>query len=434
MLHQHKQLAVILEATLGLLDAPARTALQFAALLPPDSVPWPWLKTLVTARHPELVQFAPDEPDPWVATHRRLEGLRLLTPGDHRELARLHRLVAAHLQAGAAVPPANQSLLTELEQHLAARAWAIYRAPMLSELWELEVLLAVLPGFSARREVSRDLVNATVFLSEKVVGYRSLREAMSLVRPAHESLQRLAAADPSNAGWQRDLSVSNIKMGNILRAEGDLARALRAYSESRAVSQRLAAADASSALCQHDLWVSHLMVGDVLRVQGDLAGALRAYQQALVVMERLVAVDASSAEWQCGLGNSHDRIGNVLRVQGDLAGALAAYREALTVNQRLTAADPANANWQRSLSVSHNKLGDVLSAQGDSAGALLAYRESLAVSQRLVADDQSNARLQMDLSTFHARKGDVLRAQGNLAEALAAYRESLVRIHVSYVT
>ena len=231
MLHQQKQLAVILEATLVRLDAPARSALEFAALLPPDSVPWPWLKALTEARHSEL-RIAPSafDPDPWVATRRRLEGLRLLTAGDHPELARLHRLVAAHLQASAAgALEAKPAALTELENHLAARAWAIHRAQMLTELWELDVLLPALPGFIARPEVSRDLVNATVFLSDKVVSHRSLREAMSLLRPAHEYLLHSALADPTNAGWQRDLSVSHNKVGDVLLAQGDLAGALKAY-------------------------------------------------------------------------------------------------------------------------------------------------------------------------------------------------------------
>ena len=41
MLHQ-QQLAVIFEATFVRLNTPARSALELAALLPPDRVPWPW--------------------------------------------------------------------------------------------------------------------------------------------------------------------------------------------------------------------------------------------------------------------------------------------------------------------------------------------------------------------------------------------------------
>ena len=38
----------------------------------------------------------------------------------------------------------------------------------------------------------------------------------------------MAAADPGNAGWQRDLSVSQDNIGNVLSAQGDLSAALAA--------------------------------------------------------------------------------------------------------------------------------------------------------------------------------------------------------------
>ncbi len=46
------------------------------------------------------------------------------------------------------------------------------------------------------------------------------------MRPASPSAEKLAAADPGNAGWQRDLSVSLNKIGDVRQAQGDLAGAL----------------------------------------------------------------------------------------------------------------------------------------------------------------------------------------------------------------
>src|SRR5436190_1020597 len=43
--------------------------------------------------------------------------------------------------------------------------------------------------------------------------------------------ERLAAADRSNTGWQRDLSVSYNKVGDVLVAQGKLDDALKAYSD-----------------------------------------------------------------------------------------------------------------------------------------------------------------------------------------------------------
>jgi hypothetical protein len=98
MQHREKQLRLVLDQTIVRLTPAERTALDDAALLPPDSIPWPWLRALVEKEHPEEFAARAGYPDPWPALRRRLEGLRLLTPGDHVEIARLHRMVAAQLR------------------------------------------------------------------------------------------------------------------------------------------------------------------------------------------------------------------------------------------------------------------------------------------------------------------------------------------------
>jgi phage terminase large subunit-like protein len=44
---------------------------------------------------------------------------------------------------------------------------------------------------------------------------------------------RLAKADPNNAEWQRDLSISYNKVGDVLVAQGDLTDALKSYRDSQ---------------------------------------------------------------------------------------------------------------------------------------------------------------------------------------------------------
>ena len=71
---------------------------------------------------------------------------------------------------------------------------------------------------------------------------------MSRAPGGGRSLQRGLAARP-----QREPQ----KIGDVLRDQGDLAGALEAYRESLAVRRRLAAADPSNAGWQRDLTVSH---------------------------------------------------------------------------------------------------------------------------------------------------------------------------------
>jgi hypothetical protein len=97
--HQQKRLRPVLDSMLAPLSRAARTLLGFAALMPPDRVPWPWLKELTIRTHPEFGGHKPGYPDPWLALRRQVEGLRFITPGGQAQVARIHRLVRAHLAA-----------------------------------------------------------------------------------------------------------------------------------------------------------------------------------------------------------------------------------------------------------------------------------------------------------------------------------------------
>ena len=257
----------------------------------------------------------------------------------------------------------------------------------------------------------------------EIEGHLPLRKA--LLTAARDSLSHLAAVDPSNAGWQEDLSVSHDRIGDVLRAQGDLAGMLKAYREMQTILARLAAADPSNAGWQGDLSVSQGKIGDVLRAQGDLAGALEAHRETQTILALLMAADPSNAGYQRNLSVTHNKVGDVLRAQGDLAGALKAHRESLAVAARLAAADPSNAGWQRDLASAHCFVGIVLWQQGELEQALESHRNFQEGMQRLAAADPSNADWQQDLSVSQEKIGDVLRAQGDLAGALKAYRESL---------
>ena len=252
-----------------------------------------------------------------------------------------------------------------------------------------------------------------------------LGSATRQIHAIHDQVQARAAADPANSGWQRDLSVSHIKLGDVAVAAGDLAAARAAYQASLDIRVRLAAADPANSGWQRDLSVSHIKLGDVAVAAGDLAAARAAYQADLDIAARLAAADPANSGWQRDLSVSHEKLGDLAVAAGDLAAARAAYQASLDIRVRLAAADPANSGWQRDLSVSHEKLGDVAVAAGDLAAARAAYQASLDIRVRLAAADPANSGWQRDLSVSHGRLGDVAVAAGDLAAARAAYQASL---------
>ncbi len=95
--HREKQIALIVDTTLEGLDAPVLAALEYAALLPPDHIQWPLLREMIEKEYPDVLDRETGYPDPWIGVRRRLEGLRLITPGDGEQNGRIHCMVAAHI-------------------------------------------------------------------------------------------------------------------------------------------------------------------------------------------------------------------------------------------------------------------------------------------------------------------------------------------------
>ena len=61
-------------------------------------------------------------------------------------------------------------------------------------------------------------------VGDVLVAQGKLDEALKSYRDSLAIGERLAKADPSNTGWQRDLSVSYNKVGDVLVAQGNLTR------------------------------------------------------------------------------------------------------------------------------------------------------------------------------------------------------------------
>ena len=201
--------------------------------------------------------------------------------------------------------------------------------------------------------------------------------------------------------------------GHAWLAAGDLSRSMASFRNGLEISERMVWDDPRNAEWQRELSVSHSRLGDVQRSQGDLAGALASFRKAMEISERLARQDPSNDEWQRDLNVNHGKLGNVQLTQGDLTGALASFRKAVEICERLAQHDPYNAHWQGDLLVNHSKLGDAQLAQGDLAGALAVYHRVLEVCKRLAGQDPSNAQWQRDLWVSYWKMASVLEAAGD---------------------
>ncbi|MBI3878658.1 MAG: TIR domain-containing protein [Verrucomicrobia bacterium] len=155
VLHGEKRLSATLQPTLERLGAAEKLALEFAALLPPDQVPLPWLRALVAKTFPEIERDAePGYPDPWKNVLRRLFSMRLIQATDAMDtdgqprVVRVHRLVqeltkhncsesdrAVRQQAVDVLVTERDAVLLQATNWVDAR-WELEPFAALADLWD----------------------------------------------------------------------------------------------------------------------------------------------------------------------------------------------------------------------------------------------------------------------------------------------------------
>ncbi|MBV9655055.1 MAG: tetratricopeptide repeat protein, partial [Acetobacteraceae bacterium] len=104
--------------------------------------------------------------------------------------------------------------------------------------------------------------------------------------------------DPGNSQWQRDLSVSHERIGDVRLGKGDVAGALAPCEASLAIRSQLAERDPGNGQWQHDLSVSYAKIGEALSRQGNNERAVAAYEAGRAISQGLSERDPSNAPWR----------------------------------------------------------------------------------------------------------------------------------------
>jgi hypothetical protein len=120
-------------------------------------------------------------------------------------------------------------------------------------------------------------------------------QAMARYKEGHAIMERLARAEPGRADYQRDLSVSYERMGELYRALGQGEAAQAAFQKALEIRERLARAEPGRADYQWDLFVSLWRAADIAE-----DGGAAHLERALGILRRLDAAGAlypEQREW-----------------------------------------------------------------------------------------------------------------------------------------
>jgi tetratricopeptide (TPR) repeat protein len=419
--HREKSLGVILRTTLKSLDRPARTALRVAALLPPDSVPWPWLKEVVTARHSMVGKTKPGHPDPWIAVRRKLEGLRLLTPGNEPDVARIHRLVVAFLRPESSGGPLLWDLLRygyrsvrscfglsrKLRKRVTRRARAVADSNEPPASWELDALLAAMPDCFETAFLSRALPLAAIDLAVKARKYRTLESARALPENARSILQDRAEVFSKYPAAQRDLSVYFRVLAEFDWEQGNLDKAQKALMRALIIQDRVVRSAPFFAPWQNERAICLAGLGYLAKAQGNLAEARRYSSMALNVRKWVVSVDSTSEYFRPELASSFEQCGRFATLAGSLVEAEEFFRQASEIRQQLVDSDPTNLGWQDALARLLSDLGDLARARGTLIEARSFFVRALEIRRMLAAADPADVDQQCALGVSNERLGDL---------------------------
>jgi tetratricopeptide (TPR) repeat protein len=438
--HQERLTGSIVDQTVQQLPARARAALAFASILPPDGIPWEWLR-LLTEKETATESLGLSGIDDWAAAQRILKGRRLLTDADDPRLARLHRVLGAHLRVRIVEPQAESGLDSLLCDVSAELGHAASPDPGLLAVTATAIALRLtddrrwLPGPDTlpryrwfarwfRLYVKSLLAEAAVDFVPVVQRHLDLATTHTLAAAALSACDRLIDGMAYIPTWQRYRSLSIWHMGRVLQARGDVRGARAHYTASSKTIKKSAKWGRRDVESQRD-YMNYLNQEGILRDNaGALNAALQCHTQALQIAQKLVTAKPDDTERAHDLASTFERVGSVMARCGDTEGAMECCTHALEIAEELTTVDPHNTDWQSTLSASLDGIGGLLASGGDIDGALDRCTRALQIAEHLTAVDPRNTDWQSAVSQRQCSLGGVLAQRGDHAGAIAAYLRS----------
>ena len=454
--HREKLLSVILDQSLTDLEHTLPGSLQvlrLAAAMPPETIPWPWLETLIKRTNPEVCESTPQFlKGRWTRIRRTLEGRDLITEGRHPgATGRMHRLVVDHLKTH---NPPETDLVNDFIMRRARKLGTDFtQAP---ELWEIDSITDALPDILTRKpelleqvpdfirhvalryvtdtRITAMLHNLTAHLSgtsarTSFLAHTLLGDVLQNTGPAQarESYQRsLAIArnlveiwpEDFRARW--DLAVALDNVAGMLKYS-DPGRALKLYRESLGISRELAAELSGDIRARRDLTVALDNVAGMLKYS-DPGRALGLYEESLGISRELAAELSGDFQARRDLSVSLINVAGMLE-NSDPGRALGLYEESLGISRELAAELLGDFQARRDLSVSLINVADMLK-YSDPGRALGLYEESLGIRRELAAQLPGNLQALWDLGDAAARLAQLLPTEN--PERIPLWREAAI--------
>lgn len=227
-------------------------------------------------------------------------------------------------------------------------------------------------------------------------------EALEAYKKSLLVQERVAAMKPNDVGAQRTVMIAMSHVGDTLGnahmiSLGRYAEAAVIYAKVVEKARWLVSVDPGDKKAQVDLSFGLLRYGNVLRAAGDRAGALRAMNESRALLEELSAADLGNARLQQNLASLEYQYAELFRDTREPAKAIEFARAAIARSRKLTQTDTRDAVSARLILSCHLLLPSLLASAGKPAEATEAALELERLAQSGTFTKSKEPRLRADV-------------------------------------
>ena len=245
----------------------------------------------------------------------------------------------------------------------------------------------------------RDVLNKYVPQHERI-------KVMQRIDAVVDMLQQQGNAESAEAQYQIAVALMQ-KADQVLKNDRlNPVEAMPLYQRGHAVLSKLSQQDPGNTQFQRYLSASHERIGDLQLRMGQTEAALKSYQDSLAIAQTLAKLDPGNTEFQRDLSVSHNKIGDLQLRLGQTDAALKAHQDSLAIRQTLAKLDPSNSQLQRDVSVFNYKLFEVYKTKKNYAFAQTHLENAL---QQLKAMQKNGSMVKDDEQHIKAMEAELLK-------------------------
>src|SRR5205823_2910842 len=173
-------------------------------------------------------------------------------------------------------------------------------------------------------------------------------DARAAFNREHDLLVDALGARADNTKWLNALATNRNLLAVLEHESGDDPQALALITEQQDITARLVARDPKNAMWQRNLAISDILWGDLLRLDDDVARSESHYRAALARLEPLIARDPSRALWKRDAVTAHNELAWLALARGSLDSSRSEIAEARALLATLKTTDDATqrAGWE----------------------------------------------------------------------------------------